>query len=151
MTPTEPLQLHHSWPMVEVDQRFDLGRLSDDPRGADGEAGPPNATLGLWACDLADNRLSWSREVYRLFGLPDHVAPARCTTVALYAEESRVAMERLRAHAIRHRRGFTLDVAVFPHDAGQRWLRLIAAPVCEGGQVVRLHGSKSDVSHLYRR
>ncbi len=146
--------MHHSWPLAEADQRFDLGRLLDDPPAADGAAVrfvSPDATPGLWACDLADNRLSWSRQVFRLFGLPEHAAPARCATVALYAEASRVAMERLRAHAIRHRRGFTLDVSVFPHDAGQRWLRLIAAPVCEGAQVVRLHGSKSDVSHLYRR
>ncbi|GAA0674282.1 PAS domain-containing protein [Sphingomonas insulae] len=154
MTPTEPLPLHHSWPLMDADERFDLGRLLDDPRGAGdtSSARPMETTPGLWACDLADNRLHWSREVFRLFGMDDTAVPARIATVSLYAEASRAAMERLRAHAIRHRRGFTLDVAIFPHDAAPlRWLRLIAAPVCDGGRVVRLHGCKSDVTHLYGR
>lgn len=153
MTPTEPLQLHHSWPLADIDQRFDLGRLLDDPhRGGGAARGLPTAAMpGLWACDLADDRLDWSAEVYRLFGLNDDGVPARTTTVSLYAEPSRAAMERLRAHAIRHRRGFTLDVAIFPRDAAMRWLRLVAAPVSDGGRVVRLHGCKSDVTHLYRR
>jgi PAS domain-containing protein len=156
VTPTEPLPLHHSWPLTDVAQRFDLGHLLDvDDGGAAGvsirpDVARPDAICGAWACDLADDRLHWSAPVYRLFGLPEGEAPARCRTVALYAEASRAAMERLRRHAIRHRRGFTLDVAIVPHDAGRRWIRLVAAPVCVDGVAVRLHGCKADVSHLYR-
>ena len=51
-------------------------------------------------------------------------------------------MERLRAHAIKHQRGFTLDVEINPATGGRRWMRLIGAPVCEGGRAVRLHGLK---------
>lgn len=150
MTPNEPLPLHHSWPLTDIAQRFDMGYLLDgEDVGIPGAPARPDVTHGLWACDLADNRLHWSAPVHRLFGLPQDEAPARCRTVALYAEASRAAMERLRRYAIRHRRGFTLDVAIFPHDAVQRWIRLVAAPVCEEGVVVRLHGCKSDVSHLY--
>lgn len=167
--PTEPLQLHHSWPLTEIDTRLDLGRLFDAPicDTPDGAAPspsvlppevlpvplplPPGMPLGTWSCDLADNRLHWSRDVYRMFGLPEDTVPERCTTVSLYAEPSRAAMERLRAHAIRHRRGFTLDVAILPPGVRRRWVRLVAAPVCEEGRVVRLHGCKSDVTHLYRR
>jgi len=51
-------------------------------------------------------------------------------------------MERLRAHAIKHRRGFTLDVEINAVTDGRRWMRLIGAPVCEGDRAVRLHGLK---------
>lgn len=154
MTPTDPLPLHHSWPLADMDQRFDLGRLYDEPpHGEDGPVLPPPGAVapGVWACDLADNALCWSGEVYRLFGLPRGDPLARATAVSLYDEPSRAAMERLRAHAIRHRRGFTLDVAIVPPGARRRWVRLVAAPICDGGRVVRLHGCKSDVSHLYSR
>ncbi|MCU6453537.1 hypothetical protein LPN01_05555 [Sphingomonas sp. A2-49] len=151
MTPTEPLPLHHSWALADVAQRLDLGRLCDDDAG-DAVAMPRlDPTRGHWACDLADNSLHWSSEVYRLFGLPDAIAPTRAGTLPLYAERSRAAMERLRSHAIRHRRGFTLDIEVYPANAATRWIRLVAAPVCEDQRVVRLHGSKSDVTHLYAR
>ena len=51
-------------------------------------------------------------------------------------------MEKLRAYAIKHRRGFTLDVEIKPAQAACRWMRLVAAPVCVGDEVVRLQGLK---------
>ena len=146
MTPTEPLPLYHSWPLSEADHHFDLGRLHDS------DDAMPVAATGRWACDLVDDRLHWSAEVMRLFGFdPEAPAPNRGRTVSLYDEPSRAAMERLRAYAIRHCRGFTLDIRIAPVEGAMRWLRLIAAPVRDGDRVIRLHGSKTDVSHLYPR
>jgi len=153
MTPTEPLPLYHSWPLVDLGQRFDLGHVIEDEPAANTAPVPAGGArhAGYWACELADNRLHWSPAVYDLFGLPADLPLARATTVALYGEGSRAAMERLRTHAIRHRRGFTIDIDIRPHGARPRWVRLVAAPVCEDGRVVRLHGYKTDVSGLYRR
>jgi hypothetical protein len=36
-----------------------------------------------------------------------------------------------------------------PMNGPSKWMRLIAAPVCIGRQVVRLHGIKQDVSAAY--
>ena len=143
MLPTEPLPLHHSWPLAERSMRFDLGLVHDTPAIA---AGAP----GTWHCDLAGDRLTWSDAVYDLFGLPRGVRVARHDAVALYAERSRAAMERLRHHAIRHRRGFTIDVELRPATGGPRWMRLMAAPVCSGAAVTALEGVKLDVTALYR-
>lgn len=51
-------------------------------------------------------------------------------------------MERLRSYAIGHKRGFTLDTEIRPAVGGNRWMRLIAAPVCDGEKVQKLHGLK---------
>src|SRR3546814_3131638 len=67
---------------------------------------------------------------------------ARVDAVARYREGSRAAMERLRAHAITHRRGFTLDVEIGSTPACSRWIRLIAEPICEGEAVGGLRGLK---------
>ena len=146
MSSLEPLALHHSWPIFEQGRHFDLGcvlscAVTDiiEPARV-GELGPHHT--GLWECDLADNALTWSGGVYDIFGLPRGAQVARDDIVALYCEGSRAAMERLRAHAIKHRRGFTLDVEINPATGERRWMRLIGAPVCEGGKVVRLHGLK---------
>lgn len=157
-----PLPLHHSWPLFERPRHFDLGwvdRASVRPpaRAADGVslafAAAPDAAsdaeaalaqrgIGAWHCDLADDRLTWSDTVYDLFGIARGANVSRGATVAVYREASRAAMERLRAHAIAHRRGFTLDVEIGPAGAASRWIRLIAAPVCDGDTVVALHGYK---------
>lgn len=150
-----PSPLTHSWPLFEQHQRFDLGCLLDEP--GDVPATPEHHPefleahgIGLWECNLQDSALSWTAGVFDLFGLPRGVAIERDEIAALYAEPSRTAMERLRAHAIKHRRGFTLDAEILPVNAPPRWMRLIAAPVCVGRQVVRIHGIKQDVSAIYR-
>jgi PAS domain-containing protein len=146
---TYPLPVHHSWPLYERDRFFELGQLHgndmlDPVPDLDDVVAPVRpAPLGRWECDLIDNdRLSWSDEVYDIFGIPRGAAVARHEAVALYTEGSRVAMEKLRAYAIRHRRGFTLDVEIKPAQAPRRWMRLIAAPVCVDDHVVKLHGLK---------
>lgn len=142
----EPLALKCSWPLYEQARHFDLGCILNsavtdalDPARI-GELNLHHS--GCWECDLSDNSLSWSGGVYDIFGFPRGAAVDRGETVALYAEHSRCKMERLRAYAIRHRRGFTLDAEICPVIGGRRWMRLICAPVCDGDRVVRLHGLK---------
>ena len=146
MKPTHPLPVHHSWALYERERHFALGQVHgydtlDWVPGATAVAERP-VQAGVWDCDLSDNSLTWSDEVYDIFGIPRGAAVTRDEAVALYAEESRAAMEKLRAYAIRHRRGFTLDVEIRPALAARRWMRLIAAPLCIGDQVVRLQGLK---------
>jgi PAS domain-containing protein len=149
--PTEPLPLHHSWPLSGDGCRFDLGRLFDG--GGTSDIDPSRATrlqgVGQWYCDLADNGLNWSAEVYDLFGFPHGAIVSRAEAAARYGEASRAAMERLRAYAIRHRRGFTLDAGIVTAQGAPRWMRLVAAPICDGGRVVALRGLKWDVSGVY--
>ena len=153
MKQRHPLPIHHSWPLYERERHFALGQLLDyESLDADiviDSEMQRIQKLGEWSCDLADNRLSWSSEVYHIFGIPDGAHVARDEAAALYCEGSRAAMEKLRAYAIRHRRGFTLDAEIQPMQGARRWMRLIAAPVCVGRQAVRLHGIKQDVSALY--
>ncbi|GAA0296732.1 hypothetical protein GCM10009087_03130 [Sphingomonas oligophenolica] len=149
-----PYPLAHSWPLFERDQRFDLGRVFDwdDAPASDlaiDAAALAAQGIGVWDCDLSDGSLTWSAAVYDLFGLPQGRRVPRVIPVSLYAEPSRAAMERLRAYAIKHRRGFTLDVEILPANGGHRWLRLAAAPLCVDRKPVRLRGFKRDVSHDY--
>ncbi len=151
MKPTYPLPVHHSWPLYERDRFFELGKLHGvdtidpipDVVDVAAHLARARVRVGEWECDLTDNnRLRWSDEVHDIFGIPRGAAVRREEAVALYAEDSRAVMEALRAYAIRHRRGFTLDVEIRPVQAPRRWMRLIAAPVCEGDRVVRLQGLK---------
>ena len=147
MKPTEPLAVHHSWPLFEQARHFDLGCLLNCAAidavmpAFVGQIGLHHA--GCWECDLADNQLTWSGGVYDIFGLPRGAKVSRDDAAALYCDESRSAMEKLRSYAIKHRRGFTLDVQIRPVTGETaRWVRLITVPVCEAGRTVRLHGLK---------
>lgn len=113
-----------------------------DSRVARDDAALAERGLGLWHCDLSDDRLNWTDGVYDIFGLERGSDVPRPIAVSLYTPDSCVAMERLRAYAIRHRRGFTLDVDIRPLSGGTCAMRLIAAPIIQQNQVVALHGVK---------
>ena len=142
----DPLAARHCWPLSEEAGRFEWGHvlssvvtdLIEPP--AVGALNLHHA--GCWECDLKDNSLIWSGGVYDLFGLPRGSAVTRDEALSFYGEESRATMERLRAFAVRHRRGFTLDAEIRPAVGDRRTMRLIAAPVSVNGEVVRLHGLK---------
>jgi hypothetical protein len=133
--------------MHEPRRQFELGRTFHCPEGdlvdfavrqAFGQA-----RAGWWECDLADNSLTWTSGVYDVFGFPHGARVTRGEAVALYCEESRAAMERLRSYAIAHGQGFVLDAHIRPAIGGpERWIRLIGAPSLEDGRAARLHGLK---------
>jgi PAS domain-containing protein len=146
MKVVEPLPLHQSWPLHEQAGQFDLGLLlncavTDVVAPAEiGELGFQHA--GCWECDLATSSLTWSGGVYDIFGLPRGTPVTREEAVALYNDQSRAVMERLRDYAIRNKRGFTMDAEVRAAGGRRRWMRLIAVPVCSGDRPVLLRGVK---------
>lgn len=149
MNLAEPLPLSHSWPLFEREERLglrapgydDLLRAGASLSAIDGEELARHG-VGMWHCDLADNSLSWSAGVYDIFGLQRGARVDRQDVLPLYGEESRVTMEWLRAYAIKHKRGFTVDAEIRPALGRSRWMRLTTAPICEGRRVVGLHGIK---------
>ena len=143
---TAPLELHHSWPLFQAPRQFELGFVLSSAV-IDAIAPSEVGALGIhhagcWECDLSDNKLTWSGGVNDIFGLPRGAQLTRNEALSFYAEHSRAALERLRSYAIRHKRGFTLDIELRPASGGSRWVRLISAPVYENGRAVRLHGLK---------
>lgn len=141
-----PLELSHSWPLFEKPRHFELGLVLNC---AVIDAITPSQIgelaihhVGCWECDLSNNALSWSGGIYDVFGLPRDTCVTRGEALSLYSERSRAAMERLREYGIRHKRGFTLDIELRPATGGDRWVRLVCAPVCEDDRVVCLQGLK---------
>jgi len=155
MAAIELLPLTHSWPLYDAALHLPF---DSQPAPFDGRAWlahresrmTRDAGMGLWHCDLAaGDRLSWTGAVFSLFGLPEDEPIERAYIVSLYEGESRAAMEALRAHAIRHMRGFSLDALIRRPDGDQRWMRLTAMPILSGGKAVGLCGTKQDVTAEY--
>jgi two-component system sensor kinase FixL len=104
------------------------------------------ARIGVWECDLATEALTWTDGVYDLFELPRGAPLERARIVALYDEESRLEMERLRAAAISDGGSFALDIRIRTAKGNARWLRLTADVERENGASVRIFGTKQDIT-----
>ena len=104
------------------------------------------ARIGVWECDLATEKLTWTDGVYDLFELPRGVPVDRTDIVALYSEASRLEMEQLRSEAIRDGTSFVLDIEIRTAKGRDRWLRLSADIEQEDGRPVRIFGTKQDIT-----
>ncbi|KQM14731.1 hypothetical protein ASE49_11190 [Novosphingobium sp. Leaf2] len=104
------------------------------------------ARIGAWSCNLLDNRLSWTSGVYDIFGLPPQMVPDRQQTVAMYTDESRENLERLRAQAIAMRGAFTLDAQIVRPGGEQRWMRITGEMARSANGDPILHGLKQDIT-----
>ncbi len=109
------------------------------------------AGIGAWTCDLSDSTLTWTPGVYDLFGLVATDPLDRRDTVALYDDESREIMQRLRTDAIMNGRPFTMEAQIVRPDGQRRWMRLSANVVRENGRSSRLFGLKQDITDEKRR
>jgi two-component system sensor kinase FixL len=104
------------------------------------------ARIGVWECDLATDRLSWTDGVYDLFELPRGSPLDRSKILALYHEESRREMEEMRAAAIREGSSFALDIRIRTARGNERWLRLSIDVEQEDGRSMRIFGTKQDIT-----
>ncbi len=102
--------------------------------------------VGAWECDLNTNVLTWTNGVFDVFGFPRGTRIRREDTLALYSDESRAELERLRADAIARRHSFSMDAKILRTDGGQRWIRITASVVRCEGRPTHLYGMKQDVT-----
>lgn len=133
---------------TSVHLRAQRDRTGIRPLAEDGLVAQAAALVGMsaWSCRLTDDALEWTQGVFDIFGLPLDNTCDRRDTVALYCEESRELLERLRSAAIRERSGFTLDARVRRPDGDERWIRIAANTRVENGRSVQLYGMKQDIT-----
>jgi PAS domain S-box-containing protein len=108
------------------------------------------AHIGSWERDLRTNRVTWSDELYRLFGLQAHegdlsfqrfldlIVPQDVESVRLLVDE-----------AIRERRGFGFDYRITRADGSIHVLNDRGSVILnEEGEPIRLVGTAQDVTEL---
>ncbi|HEV2572496.1 MAG TPA: diguanylate cyclase [Beijerinckiaceae bacterium] len=104
------------------------------------------ARIGVWECNLADEALTWTDQVYDLFELPRGAPLDRQNLLTFYTPESLRLLHERRGRAIAERGGFSLDAEIITAKGRHRWIRITATVECENGAPVRIFGMKQDVT-----
>ncbi|MDD2899163.1 MAG: response regulator [Desulfuromonadaceae bacterium] len=106
------------------------------------------ARIGSWSLDVASNEMSWSNQMYEIFGYDSQLAPPEFSEHKLFfTNESwdllNQAMENIKSSGI----PYELDLDVVRPDGQKRQVSVKGSPVRnESGQIVRLYGTKQDVT-----
>ncbi|MGY1774338.1 EAL domain-containing protein [Geodermatophilus sp. SYSU D00804] len=106
------------------------------------------ARLGRWDWDVVTDTVTWSDEMYRIFGVPpDALVPTVEGYLARVHPEDRAELVRLLADVRAGREEYGLEHRVLRADGSTGWVACRAAVERDAhGAEVRVHGTATDVT-----
>jgi PAS domain S-box-containing protein len=109
------------------------------------------AQLGSWEWDPASGAISWSEEMYRIFGVPPGTHLTRAAIGALLVPEDRAAARQLADQCASEARPLAVDLRVRRGDGRVRVLHARGDPIRDAaGRVLRIVGTVQDVTERRR-
>ena len=106
------------------------------------------ARLGSWEWDIAADRMTWSEELFRIFGLdPLEFVPTYEAYLARLAAEDRIIADELVRKAVERGDPYAFEHQVRLPDGGVRWVQARGRVIRdETGRVAKLQGTAQDVT-----
>ena len=102
---------------------------------------------GGWEYDLETRTLTWTDEVYRIYGVEPRARPPDLPeTVLAYGTDSRPVIEAAFRRLVEQGEPYDLELALIRADGQQIWVRTSGRPTRENGRVRRVGGHISDVT-----
>ena len=103
--------------------------------------------LGGWEYDVAGDRMHWTDEVYRIYGLDTACDPEDVEhAIAFYAPESAPLIAEAFRQALAAGTPYDLELELDRADGERIWVRTMGRPVVEDGEVVRVTGNIMDIT-----
>ncbi|HEY3240290.1 MAG TPA: EAL domain-containing protein [Acidimicrobiia bacterium] len=109
------------------------------------------AHLGSWEWDIAADCVTWSDELYRVFGLDRDELLATYDIRERVHPDDRDRIEGVIGEAIQKRESFSFDHRIVRPDGDVRWLQCLGNVISDdAGEPVKLIGSAQDVTERKR-
>jgi PAS domain S-box-containing protein len=106
---------------------------------------------GGWEYNVATGELTWTDEVFRIYGVEPICDPIEVTqAVAAYDRESAPIVEAAFTRLVAEGEPYDLELGLIRADGQRTWVRTIGRPVFEDGRVMRVGGNISDVTDRRR-
>lgn len=106
------------------------------------------ARIGSWEFDLSSDRICWSDETFRIFGLtPGAQEPDFADILLSIHPEDALLFDRAIQQAINLREPYRIDLRITCPDGKQKHIQAQGSPVCDDkSSVVRLIGTVLDIT-----
>ena len=110
------------------------------------------ARLGSWEWEIASDRVTWSDELYRIYGVrPDRFSGSYGSNLDRVHADDRARVARVIENAVAERRPWSLDYRVVRPDGELRMIHARGEVVCdEQGRPAVVHGTCQDVTESRR-
>ncbi|OOG66070.1 bifunctional diguanylate cyclase/phosphodiesterase [Rhodanobacter sp. B04] len=110
------------------------------------------AHIGSWEWDIAGNRVTWSAELYRIYGVtPTRHAATLQAYLALVHPQDRARVQGIVEQALRDRQPFEFEERIVRADGDERaLLSRGTVDVDETGRAIRMLGACQDITERKR-
>ncbi|MBI5643531.1 MAG: PAS domain S-box protein [Deltaproteobacteria bacterium] len=110
------------------------------------------AHIGSWERDIVNGRVSWSEEVYRIFGTsPRELEPNYENVLAFIHPEDRERLIKCVDDTILHKKPYSIDYRIILRDGAEKTVHSQAEPELDSdGNTVRLTGTVQDITERKR-
>ncbi len=105
------------------------------------------AHVGSWEFDIATQNLTWSEELFRIYGLdPQQGEPTYAEYLQLFFSTDRIVLETSIDAAIHEKKSYQFDYQWLRPDGSHRYLVATGKPIVNQGEVIRLFGIVLDIT-----
>ena len=105
------------------------------------------AKIGGWEYDVIKGKMTWTNEVYRIYGVDkDYDIDDIEKDTSFYSEEDQPIIRQAFASAVAHGRPYDLELRLNAGDGMHKRVRTMGKPVLENGKVVRVVGNIIDMT-----
>lgn len=106
--------------------------------------------VGGWEYDIEKNKITWTDEVYRIYGVsPQNYDPNNITQdIQFYAPEERATIERAFNAAIKEGKPYDLQLKFTTAHGKKLWVRTIGQVEKKGGKAARVYGYIMDITEI---
>ncbi|MUH00148.1 PAS domain-containing protein [Scytonema sp. UIC 10036] len=106
------------------------------------------ANAGVWDWDMTTNRVTWSEEYYRLYGLdPIITQPSYENWLSSIVEQDRARVDRATREALEHQIDLNVEFRILHPTQGERWLTAIGQTFYDDNkQPKRMTGIALDIT-----
>lgn len=103
--------------------------------------------LGGWECDIAQNKATWTDEVYKIYGVEkDFDISDLEKTLSFYHEEDRESLRQAFEKCFSKQIPYDMEVRFINAKGEHLWCRTIGRPVIENGKLIKLRGNLIDIT-----
>ncbi len=103
--------------------------------------------VGGWEYDAETGQITWTAEVYRIYGVgSDHDPSDVANDISYYSEEDQQTIELAFSNAVSHGQPYDLDLQLITGDGNRKWVRTSGRPVFEGGKIKKVVGNIIDIT-----
>lgn len=103
--------------------------------------------IGGWEFSVAENKLIWTPELYRICGMDPETPLDMNRVFDLFPDENRYTLKHSFLRALSSGENFDVELPAISPDGEEKWVRIIGKAMSdEEGAVYRLYGSFQDLN-----